>query len=187
MLPGSHTGHEELCERLQWTGGDFVPLPGGDPLLELPPKLVVAKAGDLILWDSEWTVLPRGRLDPPLPCSHAKTCSGKLSRAAALSGLLRRRRSSNRSKSARASSFFFSTRLRREVPRYRRACPAGRTVHCNGPATKPLGAPRLDSDGGVDFLRAVAYVCIWAPEFGGRRWVLRVRDWPSQNGVFGSH
>ena len=54
MLPGSHTGHEELCERLQWTGGDFVPLPGGDPLLELPPKLVVAKAGDLILWDSEW-------------------------------------------------------------------------------------------------------------------------------------
>ena len=25
----------------------------------------------------------------------------------------------------------------------------------------------------------------WAPEFGGRKWVLRVRDWPSQNGVFG--
>ena len=23
----------------------------------------------------------------------------------------------------------------------------------------------------------------WAPEFGGRKWVLRVRDWPSQNGV----
>ena len=26
---------------------------------------------------------------------------------------------------------------------------------------------------------------LWAPEFGGRKWVLRVRDWPSQNGVFG--
>ena len=25
----------------------------------------------------------------------------------------------------------------------------------------------------------------WAPEFGGRKWVLRVRDWPSQDGVFG--
>ena len=25
----------------------------------------------------------------------------------------------------------------------------------------------------------------WAPEFGGRKWVLNVRDWPSQNGVFG--
>ena len=26
----------------------------------------------------------------------------------------------------------------------------------------------------------------WAPEFGGRKWVLRVRDWPSQNGVLSS-
>ena len=25
----------------------------------------------------------------------------------------------------------------------------------------------------------------WAPEVGGRKWVLRVRDWPNQNGVFG--
>ena len=23
----------------------------------------------------------------------------------------------------------------------------------------------------------------WAPEFGGRKWVPKVRDWPSQNGV----
>ena len=30
------------------------------------------------------------------------------------------------------------------------------------------------------------WVLCWAPEFGGREWVLRVRDWPSQNGVFGS-
>ena len=29
------------------------------------------------------------------------------------------------------------------------------------------------------------HVHAWAPEFGGRKWVLRVRDWPSQNGVFG--
>ena len=28
-------------------------------------------------------------------------------------------------------------------------------------------------------------VAYWAPEFGGRKWVLRVRDWLSQNGVFG--
>ena len=27
----------------------------------------------------------------------------------------------------------------------------------------------------------------WVPEFGGRTWVLDVRDWPSQNGVFDSH
>ena len=26
---------------------------------------------------------------------------------------------------------------------------------------------------------------LWAPEFGGRTWVSKVRDWPSQNGVFG--
>ena len=25
----------------------------------------------------------------------------------------------------------------------------------------------------------------WAPEFGGRKWVLRVRDSPSQSGAFG--
>ena len=31
--------------------------------------------------------------------------------------------------------------------------------------------------GGAGFLQA------WAPEFGGRKWVLGVRDWPSQNGV----
>ena len=30
-----------------------------------------------------------------------------------------------------------------------------------------------------------AAVLAWAPEFGGRKWVLRGRDWPSQNGVFG--
>ena len=29
------------------------------------------------------------------------------------------------------------------------------------------------------------HVQAWAPEFGGRKWVLTVRDWPSQNGVFG--
>ena len=32
---------------------------------------------------------------------------------------------------------------------------------------------------------AGASVLPWAPEFGGRKCVLRVRDWPSQNGVFG--
>ena len=30
-----------------------------------------------------------------------------------------------------------------------------------------------------------AEVLPWAPEFGGRKWALRVRDWPSQNGVIG--
>ena len=29
------------------------------------------------------------------------------------------------------------------------------------------------------------FVDNWAPESGGRTWVLRVRDWPSQNGVLG--
>ena len=33
--------------------------------------------------------------------------------------------------------------------------------------------------------RTVDGVPTWAPELGGRKWVLRVRDWPSQNGVFG--
>ena len=29
-------------------------------------------------------------------------------------------------------------------------------------------------------------ICTWAPEIGVcRKWVLRVRDWPSQTGVFG--
>ena len=97
MLPGSHTGHEELCERLQWTGGDFVPLPGGDPLLELPPKLVVAKAGDLILWDSEWCS-PAAGSTPSCPAHMPRRAAESSLRsisAAALPALLRRRRSSN--------------------------------------------------------------------------------------------
>jgi beta-glucosidase-like glycosyl hydrolase len=35
------------------------------------------------------------------------------------------------------------------------------------------------------YLKASVTVKHWAAEFGGRKWVLRVRDWPSQNGVFG--
>ena len=36
----------------------------------------------------------------------------------------------------------------------------------------------------LEHLQAKVQRETWAPEFGGRKWVPNVRDWPSQNGVF---
>jgi endonuclease/exonuclease/phosphatase family metal-dependent hydrolase len=53
VVPASHHHHDELCARASAPGGkDFVLLPPSDPLLSQPGKLVTARAGDLILWDS---------------------------------------------------------------------------------------------------------------------------------------
>merc|ERR1711937_267831 len=47
-------GHQEVCKRAysDKVPSDFVPLQLGDPAFDLGGRLVCAKAGDLILWDS---------------------------------------------------------------------------------------------------------------------------------------
>ena len=53
VVPASHHHHDELCVRAaQPDGKDFVLVPLSDPLLSQPGKLVTARAGDLVLWDS---------------------------------------------------------------------------------------------------------------------------------------
>eukprot|EP00929_Paragymnodinium_shiwhaense_P002828 TRINITY_DN10313_c0_g1_i1.p1 TRINITY_DN10313_c0_g1~~TRINITY_DN10313_c0_g1_i1.p1 ORF type:complete len:397 (-),score=69.87 TRINITY_DN10313_c0_g1_i1:322-1512(-) len=54
VLPRSHKLHEELCTRCRFakSWGDFVPLPAGDDSLAVGGQLIMAQAGDLILWDS---------------------------------------------------------------------------------------------------------------------------------------
>lgn len=54
IIPKSHTRHLEFCQRSKIARalGDFVPLPADDPILDLGARLVHARAGDLILWDS---------------------------------------------------------------------------------------------------------------------------------------
>jgi endonuclease/exonuclease/phosphatase family metal-dependent hydrolase/ectoine hydroxylase-related dioxygenase (phytanoyl-CoA dioxygenase family) len=60
VIPRSHSDHAQLCQRaldakrISKHSGDFVPVPQGDPLLSgaVRPRLVTARAGDLLLWDS---------------------------------------------------------------------------------------------------------------------------------------
>mmetsp|Transcript_41933 Transcript_41933/g.121316 ORF Transcript_41933/g.121316 Transcript_41933/m.121316 type:complete len:432 (-) Transcript_41933:44-1339(-) len=53
-VPGSHKQHQEVCERAygRELPGNFVPVQPGDPALESGGRLVCARAGDLLLWDS---------------------------------------------------------------------------------------------------------------------------------------
>jgi len=55
VIPGSHAQHTEVCERAYGSElpRDFVPVQAGDPALSSGMgRLVCAKAGDLLLWDS---------------------------------------------------------------------------------------------------------------------------------------
>lgn len=54
VIPGSHKHHGEVCRRAcaHILSGHFVQVQPGDPVLESGARLVCAKAGDLILWDS---------------------------------------------------------------------------------------------------------------------------------------
>jgi len=54
VLPGSHHEHDDLIARsyIAPSCGDFVMLDDADPILEREARLVCARAGDLILWDS---------------------------------------------------------------------------------------------------------------------------------------
>jgi len=54
VVPGSHKQHLDLCKRssCKQAQGDFVPVPLGDPILAEGSRLICARAGDLILWDS---------------------------------------------------------------------------------------------------------------------------------------
>eukprot|EP00747_Dinoflagellata_sp_TGD_P165189 gnl/TRDRNA2_/TRDRNA2_186158_c0_seq1.p1 gnl/TRDRNA2_/TRDRNA2_186158_c0~~gnl/TRDRNA2_/TRDRNA2_186158_c0_seq1.p1 ORF type:complete len:428 (-),score=72.79 gnl/TRDRNA2_/TRDRNA2_186158_c0_seq1:161-1417(-) len=54
VIPGSHKCHQDVCARAHAhiQAGHFVQVQPGDPVLELGARLVCAKAGDLLLWDS---------------------------------------------------------------------------------------------------------------------------------------
>jgi len=54
VIPRSHTQHEDLSRRVQGaeTGSNLLVVERGDPVLESGACLVLAKAGDLLLWDS---------------------------------------------------------------------------------------------------------------------------------------
>merc|ERR1719316_1926134 len=54
VIPGSHRNFEAVCQRAysHQLPCDFVPVQQGDPVFDLGGKLVCAKAGDLLLWDS---------------------------------------------------------------------------------------------------------------------------------------
>lgn len=54
VIPGSHNHFEAVCQRAysHQLPCDFVPVQPGDPVFDLGGKLVCAKAGDLLLWDS---------------------------------------------------------------------------------------------------------------------------------------
>jgi len=70
VIPQSHMHHSDLCERLRHPV-DFVPVPPGDPVLAAPKRLVTARAGDLVLWDSR-TV----HCNEPGPPSRVQAASG---------------------------------------------------------------------------------------------------------------
>ena len=73
---------------------------------------------------------------------------------------------------------------RRRLPRQcaRTAAASLQLRHCNCRASPSWRRSLARPPAALHSARAAA---TWAPEFGGRKWVLRVRDWPSQNGVFG--
>jgi hypothetical protein len=54
VIPGSHKHFKDVCSRAhaQILSGHFVSVQPGDPVLGSGARLVCAKAGDLILWDS---------------------------------------------------------------------------------------------------------------------------------------
>jgi ectoine hydroxylase-related dioxygenase (phytanoyl-CoA dioxygenase family) len=54
VIPGSHKHHHDVCARsyAHMLSGHFVQVQPADPVLAHGAKLVCAKAGDLILWDS---------------------------------------------------------------------------------------------------------------------------------------
>lgn len=54
VIPGSHREHKEVCQRAysHELPCDFVPVQPGDPVFDLGARLVCARAGDLVLWDS---------------------------------------------------------------------------------------------------------------------------------------
>ena len=65
-------------------------------------------------------------------------------------------------------------------------------LHCTVPCpwcftpTQVAGPASFHNDADhVIHVKAADPVVTWAPELWGKEWVLRVRDWPSQNGVFG--
>lgn len=52
VIPGSHLHHDTFLDYAANGDRDFVTVPNGDVVLDMPKRLVTCKAGDLLLWDS---------------------------------------------------------------------------------------------------------------------------------------
>ena len=53
VIPGTHRVHDAFSQRHPWakTGGDFLPVPSGDPILAAGEQILLcANAGDMLLW-----------------------------------------------------------------------------------------------------------------------------------------
>ena len=65
VIPGSHKHFKDVISDFATGDGDFVPLPPSVPILNLPKRLVRARAGDLLLWDSRTLHCNSPAVSPP--------------------------------------------------------------------------------------------------------------------------
>lgn len=65
VVPRSHTEHTALVEELTNNSGDFCPIPDGHPMLRRQRRLVCARAGDFVLWDSRTVHCNTPAVEPP--------------------------------------------------------------------------------------------------------------------------
>lgn len=52
VIPKSHQRHDELAQYQHTAGMNYISVPPYHPIMEMTKKLVVCRAGDLVLWDS---------------------------------------------------------------------------------------------------------------------------------------
>jgi len=52
VIPDSHRRHDELTQYQHTSGINYISAPPYHPIMEMTKKLVVCRAGDLVLWDS---------------------------------------------------------------------------------------------------------------------------------------
>ena len=79
VVPGTHRQHAEYSARHPWgaEGGDFLPVPEADPILDSGGVLLCAEPGDLVLWDSRTIhcntpaiATHNANADPAVPMPH---------------------------------------------------------------------------------------------------------------------
>lgn len=83
VIPQSHKRHDELFEHQHDAGVNYISVPAHHPIMEMRKKLVVCRAGDLVLWDSRCVHCNApGRLSPA-STSEAAAGASQLQRIAA--------------------------------------------------------------------------------------------------------